>query len=70
MFEAFLFVCLSTNQCFVAEDILGTYPTEERCIQRTQEIHFDVADMLAAQGIAVISATPQCNEVSIKIQLI
>lgn len=67
MFEAFLFVCLSTNQCFIAENTRGTYPTEEKCIQRTQEIHFDVADMLASQGIAVISATPHCSKTFIKI---
>ena len=67
MFEALLFVCLSTNQCFIAENTLGNYPTEEACMQRTAEIAFDVQDILATEGIFVVSATPQCNEVFIKI---
>lgn len=67
MFEAFVLVCLSTSQCFIAENTRGNFPTEEACIQRTAEIAFDVQDVLAGQGIFIVSATPHCNEAFIKI---
>ena len=66
MFEAFLYVCLSTAQCFIAENTLGAYPTHEKCIERTQEIAFAVQDILVPEGIYIVSATPHCNEAFIK----
>ena len=67
MFEAFLYVCLSTAQCFIAENTQGTYPTEEACLQRTAEIAFDIQDVFAPKGIDILSVTPHCSETFIKI---
>lgn len=67
MFEAFVLVCLSTSQCFIAENTQGTYPTEEACMQRNAEIAFDVQDVFAPKGIYIVSVTPHCNETFIKI---
>lgn len=62
MYEAFLLVCLSAGGCFMAESSQGMLVTEELCYQRIAEMHMDITDHYAGQGIAVVWYVPNCNK--------
>lgn len=59
MYEAFLLVCLNVGGCFMAEDTEGIY-SREGCYTRITEMHMDITDHYAGQGIAVVWTVPSC----------
>ena len=62
MYEAFLLVCLSVGGCFMAENTQGMLVTEKLCYQRTAEMHMDITDHYAGQGVAVVWFLPKCTK--------
>ena len=60
MYEAFLLVCLSVGGCFIAQNTEGMMVTEKLCYQRIAEMHMDITDHYAGQGIAAVWFAPNC----------
>ena len=46
----------------MAESSQGMLVTEELCYQRIAEMHMDITDYYAGQGIAVVWYVPNCNK--------
>lgn len=46
----------------MAENTQGMLVTEKLCYQRTAEMHMDITDHYAGQGVAVVWFLPKCTK--------